>query len=205
MRDEKENRQGSCPKAPQSQGWGLTRAATSREPLKSLVSCTSFGESGIFHYDYLDRSTVTFFTHLLFSQVYQVPRAAITRLPPNRVAQSSRNLFSWFWIPEVLNQGVSRAVLSLKALGRTCPTPFSQLLVLLATFDVRLPCGHITIPVPVSDITSCSPRVSSLLVQTPATPDQAHPVSISSHLQLIVSQKPGTFTGPGIRDFKYIF
>ena len=37
----------------QSQGWGLTRAATSREPLKSLGSCTSFGESGIFHYDLL--------------------------------------------------------------------------------------------------------------------------------------------------------
>ena len=57
--------------------------------------------------------------------------------------------------------------------------PFSQLLVLLATFDVFLPCGHIT-PVPVSDITWRSPHVSSLLMQTPATPDQAHPVS--SHL-----------------------
>jgi len=57
-------------KQPQSQGWGLTRAATSREPLKSLGSCTSFGESGIFHYDYLGQIYGDLFLHLLFSWVY---------------------------------------------------------------------------------------------------------------------------------------
>lgn len=51
--------------------------------------------------------------------------------------------FSWSWRPEVQNQSVSKAMLSLKALGRICPMTFSYLQVLWVLLGISLARRHI--------------------------------------------------------------
>ena len=60
-----------------------------------------------------------------------------------RTRETYKFIFSQFWRPQVQNHGVGRVMLSLKALGRICSGPLSQLLVVAGNPWHSLACGSI--------------------------------------------------------------
>lgn len=203
-----ENRHGSCPPSAPSLGEGGTYMQPHlEEPLKSLGSCTSFGEDGIVRYDYLRQiysdlfmRGVGFIAPCTYSsasvlgsqgchyQITTTPNYQIWQFEP--LGGSKRQKF----ILTVLDSRSPKSrcqpgcALSESSRGEHAPCLSLSFWCCWQPLVFWL-CGHIT-PIPVSDVTWCPPCVSSPLIRTPVTLDQAHPNSVS------ILELEETFTKP---------